>query len=100
MVDVILEDDLAGVGQGRADSGQLDEDFGAVLAILHHFAHPLQVTDGTGEAVQNRFGVGMAMGVPVAVGMGILVMRMAVGDACFVEPCVFLFVHGQHLLLW
>lgn len=66
----------------------------------HHFAHPLQVTDGTGEAVQNRFGVGMAMGVPVAVGMGILVMRMAVGDACFVEPCVFLFVHGQHLLLW
>jgi len=75
MVDMILQDYLAGIIQRGTDCSQLNQHLGAVIALLHHPLDLLQVTDGTGQAVDHRFlifvnvavGMGNAMGVHIGV---------------------------------
>ena len=51
VLDVILQNDLADVVDGRADSCNLDENFRAVPPVFDHLLDRLQMPDGAGEAV-------------------------------------------------
>ena len=55
---------------GAADRRQLDQDLGTVPALLHHGLDPLQVADGPGQTVDHRPGLGVAVGMAVAVFVG------------------------------
>lgn len=70
MLDMVLEDDLGCAAQSGTDRGKLDEHIRAVLPVLDHFPHMLQMPNGSCKAVQNRLGLGMDVGMIVAVGMG------------------------------
>ena len=54
VADVVVQDHLAGVVDGAADGGQLDQDRGAVIALLHHALDLVQVADGPGQTVDDR----------------------------------------------
>ena len=70
MLQVVLQDHLAGVVDGAADRRQLDQDLGTVPALLHHGLDPLQVADGPGQTVDHRPGLGVAVGMAVAMFVG------------------------------
>ena len=83
---MILQDHLARIVQGRTDRRQLDQDFGAVDAVLHHPLHLLQVADGPGQTVDN----GLLIFVDMAVGMG-QALGMLVDMVVAVHPAALLF---------
>ena len=83
---MVFQDDLTGVVQSGADSGQLNQDLGAVVAFLHHPLHLFQVADGPGQTVDHS----LLVFVDVTVG---------VGDAVEMLMDVVVMVgHGRHLL--
>ena len=108
VLDVVLQDDLADVVDGGADSGDLDEDLAAITAVLDHPAHGFQMPDGAGQAVQDGLRVLMDVAVCAArvVVVVRLVMRVAVmvqvGNIVFMQVCmvmrmlVCIMYHIQH----
>lgn len=50
---MVFQDHLAGVIEGGADSRKLHQHFGAVLTCLHHCLHLFQMTQGTGNPVDD-----------------------------------------------
>ena len=81
---MVLQYQLAGVVDGRAHSGALNQHLRAIPALLYHVAHRLQVADSPGEPVQHRFGVFVAVGMAVPVAVMLVVMGDAVGVHIFV----------------
>ena len=79
---VVFQNHLAGVIQGGADSGKLNQHLGAVVALLHHSLHLFQMPDGPGQAVDDSLlvlmdmavGVGNAVGVEVGVIMFVVML--------------------------
>ena len=57
--DVIYQNDFACVVDRCGDSGELDEDVGAVFAVYDHFFNGFQVSDRPGETVDDVFGFGV-----------------------------------------
>ena len=66
VLEMVLEDDFAGVVDGTAHGGDLDQNLGTVAAFLHHAAHGLQMADGAAEPVE--YGLGVLVGMGMAVG--------------------------------
>ena len=85
VADMILQNDLADIVDGRLDRCQLYQHLTAVSAILHHFLHAFQMTDESGQAVDNSFAVFVDMGMAVV---------MAVSDTVGVE--IFMIVRMFH----
>ena len=88
VLQVILQYELAGVVDGAAHGGNLNQHFGAIAPILHHAANRLQMPDGAGEAVEHRAGMLVGVGMVVAVGV-------FVGNAVFVHPGVVVRLGGR-----
>jgi len=78
--EVVFQYHFAGIIDSAADGGELDQDFGAVAALLHHSLDAFQVADSAGEAVDDGAGLGMAVGMAVGVFMG-NVMGVHIGVA-------------------
>jgi len=81
VLQMILKDDLAGIVDGGAHGGNLNQHLGTVAAFLDHAFYGLQMADGAGEAVQHSLGVfvGMAVmtvDVPGELGVGKMIVRM------------------------
>ena len=90
---VVLQDQLAGIVDGGAHRGDLDQHLRAVPALLDHVPHGLQVADGPGQPVQHGLGVLVAVGV--AMGMAVLVvMLVGMGDAVGVQVGVIVDLAG------
>ena len=96
VLDMVLQDHLADVGDCRADRGDLDKDLAAVAAVFDHLPHGFQMPDGAGEAVEDGLGVfvhmAVALGVVVAVCVFMVVVRvvdvglvMQMGDVMLVQ---------------
>ena len=86
---MVLQDHLAGVVQSGADSCQLYQHLGAVVALLHHAFDLVQMADGPGKAVDDSFliFVNMAVGVGNAVGVQIgVIVLMLVMMVCHMRP--------------
>ena len=77
VTDMVLQDDAAHAAQRGADSGQLDQDFRTVTAVLHHALHRLQMSDGAGDSVEHRLRFGMGVRVAVVMFM-LMLMRVFV----------------------
>lgn len=76
---VVLQDDLAGVVQGAADGGELDQHLAAVVALLDHPFYLFQVADGPGQPVDDGLLVLVDMGMAVTVAVRVaVVVLMAV----------------------
>ena len=60
---MILENDLCGAAQSRADCRKLDKHVRTVLTVFHHFLYVFKVPDGSRKTVQNSFGLRMYMAV-------------------------------------
>ena len=81
---MVLQDHLAGVVQGGTDCSQLDQHFGAVIALLHHGLDLVQMADGPGQAIDDGFlifvdvamGVGDAVGVEIGMVVGMIMVKM------------------------
>ena len=82
VLDVVLQNDLADVVDGGADSGDLDEDLAAITAVLDHPAHGFQMPDGAGEAVED--GLRVFMDVAVCAARVVVVVALVVRVAAMV----------------
>ena len=60
---MILEDDFSRICESRTDCSKLYEDFGTVLAVFHHALYRFQMTDGSGQAIDNGPCLCMFVGV-------------------------------------
>jgi hypothetical protein len=69
VLQVILQNHFAGVIDGGAYGGNLNQYFGTVATFFDHALDRLQMADGAGKTVQNGFGVFVVMAVRT-VGMG------------------------------
>ena len=73
---VVLQNHLAGIIQGGADSCQLNQHFGTVGAFLHHLLHLFQMAQSPGQTVNDGFlvfvDVTMAVGNAVGVEIGMI----------------------------
>ena len=78
VLDMILEDHLADVGDRRADRSDLDEDLAAVAAVFDHLPHGFQMPDGAGEAVEDGLGVFVHMAVALGVVVAVCVLMVVV----------------------
>ena len=65
MLDVVFHDALAGIRDGGTHRRELNEYLAAIPVGLHHPLYGFQVSDGTGQAVQNRFLIFCGMYVPI-----------------------------------
>ena len=86
VLDMVLQDHLAGVFDGGAYRSDLDEHLGTVTPILDHALDRLQMADRARQTIDDRLGLRMGVGVsmPVAVRV-VMFMHMhfaivAVGD--------------------
>ena len=104
---MILQDDFAGIVQCGADGSQLNQHIGAVLTVLHHLAHLLQMPDGPGQTVDDcllvlvdmSVGMGNPMGVEIGVVMLVLMLVfMVMAVLVFVVMREAAFLHRDHLL--
>lgn len=95
VLQMVLQDDLAGIVNSGAHSCNLYENFAAVPAFFYHPAHGLQMADGAGKAIQH--GLGILMGMMMAVVMVLMGMLDAVGMHIFmiVLMHVVFIVHGD-----
>ena len=76
---MVLQYHLAGVVDGASHGCQLDQNLGAVGALLHHPLYLLQMADGPGQTVDDS----LLVFVNMAVGMGNAV-SMHIGVVVFV----------------
>lgn len=60
---MILENDLCGAAQSRADGCKLYEYVRTVLTVFHHFLYVFKMAYSSCKAVQNSFGLRMYMAV-------------------------------------
>ena len=51
VLDMVLQNDLSDIIDGRAHGGDLDQNLRTVASILHHLLDRLQMADGAGKAV-------------------------------------------------
>ena len=79
MPHMIFEDHFAGIVQCRANSSQLHQYFGAVVAFFYHFFYFFQVTQGPGQPIDNGLLIFVNMAVAVGDAMG-----MQIGVVVFV----------------
>jgi len=82
MVQVIFQDQYAGVVQRGTHGGKLGQDFRTVPFLQNHLPYGLQMADGPGKTVENGPGLFGIMGMAVAVmGAGVK-MGMIVVHGC------------------
>ena len=108
---MVLQNHLAGVVQGRADSSQLHQDFRTVVTLFHHPLHLFQVADGPCQTVDHGFlilvdmavGMGNAMGmmpgVVVFVVMVMIMMMVIVSMAVRMVVLMFMFMFMEMLMV-
>ena len=81
VLDMVLEDDLRRTVQRRAHRRKLHQHLGTVAPVLHHVLDGFQMSDGTGQSVDHRFGllvivvVDVVPLVAVGVRMAVLMLR-------------------------
>ena len=80
VLDMVLQNDLADVVDGRAHGGDLDQDLRAVASVLHHLLDRLQMADGAGKPVEHRLRVRVNMAVRARLMRMVVVMRDACGS--------------------
>ena len=91
VIHVVFQNHFAGVVDGVSNGSQLDQNFGAVPSVLHHFFHTFQMTDGAGKAVGNPLDVLGTVGVAVgAMNVGVIMfvgmlVEVDMGNAVFVQ---------------
>ena len=94
--DMIFQDDFCRAAEGRANGSKLNEHVGAVLSVLDHPSYMLQMSDCTGQPVQNGFCLCVRVGMPVGMGravlMGVFLQRMTVKDPVAVIMGIDVFV--------
>ena len=111
VLDVVLQNDLADVVDGRADRRNLNQDLRAVAPVFDHLFDRFQMPDGARQPVDHRLRVRMDVSVRarlvrmiVVVRMRMVVLlrllgrvdvlrRMQVGNVVFVQIFVVVF-HG------
>lgn len=76
---MILQDHFSGVVKSGTDGCQLDQNFRAVTALFNHAFHFFQVTDRSGEAIDDGFLI-------------FVDMTVVMGDAMLVEIGVIVFM--------
>ena len=117
VLDMILQNDLADVVDGRADRRNLNQDLRAVAPVLDHLLDRFQMPDGARQPVDHRLRVRVDMPVRarlmrmvVVMGMRVQMLmllrllgrvdvlrRMQVGNVVFVQIFVVVF-HGASSL--
>lgn len=117
VLDVVLQNDLADVVDGRADRRNLNQDLRAVAPVLDHLLDRFQMPDGARQPVDHRLRVRVDMPVRarlmrmvVVMGMRVQILmllrllgrvdvlrRMKVGNVVFVQIFVVVF-HGASSL--
>ena len=117
VLDVVLQNDLADVVDGRADRRNLNQDLRAVAPVLDHLLDRFQMPDGARQPVDHRLRVRVDMPVRarlmrmvVVMGMRVQMLmllrllgrvdvlrRMQVGNVVFVQIFVVVF-HGASSL--
>ena len=94
---MVLQDHLACIIQGRPDRGQLDQHLGAIVSLLHHPLHLFQVADGAGQTVNHRLliFVNVTVGVGNAMGMepGMVVLMVVMLVVVVLVVLVMMFAH-------
>ena len=104
---MVLQNHLAGVVQGRADSSQLHQDFRTVVTLFHHPLHLLQVADGPCQTVDHGFlilvdmavGMGNAMGMMPGVVVFVVMVMMMVIVSMAVRMVVLMFMFMEMLMV-
>ena len=79
VVDMVLQNNIAGAVDGGTDRGQLDQNFGAVPALLDHGLDRSEMTDGPGETVDYR--------LSVFVGVGMIMTNFFISYGHRASPC-------------
>ena len=95
--EVILQDDLGCAAESGADRRQLDQYLGTVASVLDHALDRFEMPDRTREPVENRFRLGMGVGVAVPLDMA-SVKVMGVYDAVAVIVIIDFVAHDGFLV--
>ena len=78
VLDVVLQNDLADVVDGRADRRNLNQDLRAVAPVLDHLLDRFQMPDGARQPVDHRLRVRVDMPVRARLMRMVVVMGMRV----------------------
>ena len=76
VLDVVLQNDLADVVDGRADRRNLNQDLRAVAPVLDHLFDRFQMPDGARQPVDHRLRVRVDMPVRARLMRMVVVVRM------------------------
>ena len=89
-----LENQYTGAVKGGFYCGKLHQNLGAILAVLHHLFHMLQMSYCPGETVNNGFGLLGGVGVSVFAVAVMMSMVVVMGNAVLVHISVIKIVHS------
>lgn len=98
MLQMILQNHLAGIVDRGAHGGDLNQYLRAIAPFLDHSLDRLQMTDRARQAVENGFRVFVRMRVAVRVGNAQRVQRLVIQRVIVIMHVLVFVVHGGFTL--